>query len=204
MWTVFRKPLPWLAALAISALLALPPLALAHNTTLAGTIDPPDGSTISSTSTAVSGTFGVSGCGLGATITGWASSGNLTFGPSTCVDGVWSWQATWDSYAEGTQTVTVSFYTTHGGNGNGNSPTFVHHGSVSATYTVDFACEEPAAPAIAGSYMKWTLGIDPNTQTYRDVIEAVAHETGNGIFGNDPCAPGYADAVRAFVDGLLV
>ena len=57
----------------------------------------------------------------------------------------------------------------------------------------------PAAPAIAGAYLKNVKGLRPNDPLFSDIIQEIAHVM-HDEFGNDPCAPGYADAVEAYID----
>lgn len=170
---------------------------LGHNLVLSGTIDPADGTTITDPQVTLSGTFSNSGCGLGGTITITPQSG--TVGPITksCVDSVWTWSADWSGYNSGWQTVDVDFQSgLHGGQN-----AFIHTGHVSATYYVESVCDEPAAPAIANAYLR-SLGITARNEV-NPIIDLVAHEMNAGTFGENPCAPGYADAVIAFVDTLL-
>jgi hypothetical protein len=63
----------------------------------------------------------------------------------------------------------------------------------------------PAAPAIAADYMRSTLGIKPGSKKWKDVITAVAHETGKDgmFFAKHACDPGYAHDVKDYVDYLL-
>ena len=60
----------------------------------------------------------------------------------------------------------------------------------------------PAAPAIAAHYMMNDLGFKPVTGKFKGIMKAVAGETGvNGsLWAGNACEPGYADAVRLFVD----
>jgi hypothetical protein len=57
----------------------------------------------------------------------------------------------------------------------------------------------PAAPAIAGAYLKDVKGLRPNDPLYSEIIQEIAHVM-HEEFGNDPCAPGYADDVEAYID----
>ncbi|HZI50967.1 MAG TPA: hypothetical protein VFE29_04035 [Terriglobia bacterium] len=56
----------------------------------------------------------------------------------------------------------------------------------------------PAAPAIANQYLR-DKGIRPNDPLHREVIEEIAHIM-HDEFGFDPCRPGYADDVEAYID----
>ena len=56
----------------------------------------------------------------------------------------------------------------------------------------------PAAPAIANEYLQ-DKGIRPNTALHREIIEEIAHVM-HDEFGFDPCRPGYADDVEAYID----
>jgi hypothetical protein len=169
---------------------------MAHNATMVSTISPVSGSVITETEVEVSGTFSNSGCGLTTNITADVSDGTMSALSMLCVDGVWSWSGTWSGYGAGPQTVTVDFSATHGSAG---SP-FVHSGSASATYIMQMICEEPDAPAIANAYLR-ELGVT-NRDHINTIIPQVAHAMNAGQFGENPCAPGYADAVRAFVQTL--
>jgi len=57
----------------------------------------------------------------------------------------------------------------------------------------------PAAPAIAGEYLRNVKAMRPNDPRYSEIIEEIAHVM-HDDFGYDPCAPGYADEVKYFID----
>lgn len=57
----------------------------------------------------------------------------------------------------------------------------------------------PAAPAIANAYLKNVKGLRPNDPLHSEIIQEIAHVM-HEEFGNDPCAPGYADDVEAYID----
>ena len=78
---------------------------------------------------------------------------------------------------------------------------FLHHGVVWATYHVESVCELPDAPAIANHYMHDVLGIR-SRDVYNTIIPEVAHAMNEGAFGPNPCSPGYAALVEAYVDQL--
>ena len=170
----------------------------AHNLVVSGSLSPVGGSTITESEMTLSGTFSNSGCGLGATITVDVDSGTVSPVTSSCNNGTWTWSATWSGYGSGLQGVTVDFLSCcHGGPNQ-----FSHTGSIHAVYLVELeSCDAPAAPAIANQYLR-SLGYT-NRNEINTIISEVAHEMNAGGFGDNPCAPGYADAVRDFVDGLL-
>ena len=56
----------------------------------------------------------------------------------------------------------------------------------------------PAAPAIANEYLR-DKGIRTNDPVHREVIEEITHVM-HDQFGFDPCRPGYADEVEAYID----
>jgi hypothetical protein len=174
---------------------------LAHNVSMTGTIIPATGSVITDTEVVLSGTFESSGCGIIPDITVNVSDGSMSTLAVSCVDGVWSWSGTWSGYSAGLQSATASFHATHGNAGN----PFVHSGSVTANYLIQTICEEPDAPAIANAYLR-ELGVT-NRNHINTIIPEVAHAMNAGQFGDNPCSPGYAEAVRAFVqvlyDGLV-
>ncbi len=62
-----------------------------------------------------------------------------------------------------------------------------------------------AAPAIAGKYLKETLGIKPSSEQFKGVVRAVAHETGSKgvLWAKHACEAGYAASVKSFVDALI-
>ena len=59
--------------------------------------------------------------------------------------------------------------------------------------------ECPAAPAVAGAYLRNVKGMHPNDPLYSEIIEEIAHVM-HDEFGYDPCSPGYADEVKHFID----
>jgi hypothetical protein len=63
----------------------------------------------------------------------------------------------------------------------------------------------PAAPAIAGAYLKNTLHMKPNDDPYKNIISQVAgHMTQGARFdGIAPCETGYRAAVVAFVNAIV-
>lgn len=65
--------------------------------------------------------------------------------------------------------------------------------------------ECPAAPSIAGKYLRNQLSMHPNDGPYQNIISQVAqHMTQQAAFdGILPCEPGYAAAVIAFVDDIV-
>jgi hypothetical protein len=65
--------------------------------------------------------------------------------------------------------------------------------------TPDGALECPAAPAVAGAYLRNVKGMHPNDPLYSEIIEEIAHVM-HDEFGYDPCSPGYADEVKHFID----
>jgi hypothetical protein len=75
--------------------------------------------------------------------------------------------------------------------------------SVTVTNCVISEC--PAAPAIAGNYLRTQLRIHPNDDPYQNIVSQVAlHMTQQAAFdGILPCEPGYAAAVIAFVDDIV-
>lgn len=100
---------------------------------------PTPGSTITTASVTLQGTFGPSdgatppqnlNCGTTPSASGTVSSGSLgsfTFG--ACSGSVWPWSVVWNGYSNGTQTVTVTFSQPHG-------PT-THSGSATANYNIN-------------------------------------------------------------------
>jgi len=88
----------------------------------------------------------------------------------------------------------------------------VSHANGDGTDTVDVTVvlnisvnQCPAAPAVAVDYMTNTLGIKSGSKKFKSIINAVAWQTGvNGsLWAANACNPGYADQVKAFVNGLL-
>jgi hypothetical protein len=70
----------------------------------------------------------------------------------------------------------------------------------------DCVLEEcPAAPAIAGDYLRNQLGMHPNDDPYKNIVAQVAdHMTQGAAFdGILPCEPGYGAAVIAFVSAIV-
>jgi hypothetical protein len=186
-------------AMGLIAGLLLSTTVFGHNLVLLNTISPVGGSTITTTETTLSGTFWNSGCGLGATIEVSATDGSVAAVTQSCYDGTWSWSADWSGYGPGDQTVIVTFVTYHGGN---DGHKFMHASTVTAVYHVVLACDLPDAPAIANHYMHNDLNIRDRSP-YNTVIPAVAHAMNAGDFGQNACAPDYAEKVIAFVNALL-
>ncbi len=129
--------------LGLALVTAMGAVALAHDFSVpTATISPDSGTVITEQTTVLSGTFGPSGCGLDGDITLVAvlqpDAGTVVMDPGypQCAgegdDGIWTWQATWMDYGEGTHTITASFSSSsHGGPND-----FKHTGEVSATYVV--------------------------------------------------------------------
>jgi hypothetical protein len=69
--------------------------------------------------------------------------------------------------------------------------------SVTSCALVPLQC--PAAPAVAGAYLRNVKGMHPNDPLYSEIIEEIAHVM-HDEFGYDPCRPGYADDVEYFID----
>jgi hypothetical protein len=64
--------------------------------------------------------------------------------------------------------------------------------------------ECPAAPSIAGDYLRNQLGMRPNDDPYKNIVAQVALHMSQGSFdGIRPCEPGYAAAVIAFVNSVV-
>jgi hypothetical protein len=57
----------------------------------------------------------------------------------------------------------------------------------------------PAAPAIAGAYLRNVKGLRPSNPLYNEIVEEIAHVM-HEEFGFNPCAPGYADDVESYID----
>lgn len=85
-----------------------------------------------------------------------------------------------------------------------DTPYALYSGTAPLAVTITGSCEEcPAAPAIAGAYLKDDLDIRPPDARFNDIVNEIARRMAAGEFGRDPCAPGYAETVKAAVDGLL-
>jgi len=63
----------------------------------------------------------------------------------------------------------------------------------------------PAAPAIAGAYLRDVLGMKPNDDPYKNIVAQVAnHMTQEARFDDLlPCETGYAQAVINFVNAIV-
>lgn len=89
----------------------------------------------------------------------------------------------------------------------------VTHGNDDGTDTVDVTVvldvvtvnQCPAAPAIAGDYMRNTLHIKSGSALWKKVITSVAGQTGSKgtLWAANACNPGYAAAVVSYVNGLI-
>lgn len=193
-----------MATALVAALLAA--IALAHdNSSVTGSISPPDGSTITAPSTTLTVTFGGeaqgTGCGLNTNIKYEVSSGTISDVTTSCTDGLWTSTATWSGYSSGEQTVTVSFLQKHG---QVNDP-FTHEGSVTATYTVNLETTDcPAAPAVAARLLR-DAGKNMNDEDVKNYIAQVAAHMGPETYfdGVDKCdLDGYEAAVEAFLEEI--
>jgi hypothetical protein len=104
----------------------------------------------------------------------------------------------WNITGPGTYTVFVT--ARHGVGGQTGTST---EESVAVAQTI-VVTQCPAAPAIAGVYMRDVLGIKPTSAVFKNVIQTVARQTGNSglLWAERACDIGYANAVRDFVDGL--
>ena len=95
-------------------------------------------------------------------------------------------------------TYTISFRIWHHAQSSRDIQEDVNVTVTSCTF-VDGNQECPAAPAVAGAYLRNVMGMHPSDPLYSEIIEEVAHVM-HVEFGFDPCAPGYADDVKDFID----
>lgn len=117
----------------------------------------------------------------------WASSGNVDAAP---------FSVPWNITSAGNHTIIATVKTAN----NPDSDTVLAAVTVNMNVTV---C--PAAPAIAGDYMKNVLRIKASSKTFSNIINQVAHQTGsNGtLWAANACNVGYATMVTTYVDSLL-
>jgi hypothetical protein len=78
-------------------------------------------------------------------------------------------------------------------------------GSTLTVTVTDCPVDCPAAPSIAAHYLHNVLGMQPNSDPYKNIVAQVAnHMTTDARFdGLLPCDAGYAAAVIAFVDAIV-
>lgn len=103
----------------------------------------------------------------------------------------------WSIVGPGTYDVKVT--AKHGGNqGEDTEEVVVAQAEVVIT-------ECPAAPAIAGEYLKNSLDIKPGSTIWKKVIKAVANQTGSkgSLWAANACDSDYPDQVKSFVDGII-
>ena len=60
-------------------------------------------------------------------------------------------------------------------------------------------CDEPAAPAIVAQHLMKDHGLSAKQPLFKSAVQGAASETGNGIFGNDPCLNDYAAQVGTWL-----
>jgi hypothetical protein len=94
----------------------------------------------------------------------------------------------------GTGTFVISFRVWHHTQSDRNAQESV---TVMATDCNNEDC--PAAPAIAGAYLRNVKGLRPSNPLYNEIVEEIAHVM-HEEFGFNPCAPGYADDVESYID----
>ena len=94
-------------------------------------------------------------------------------------------------------TYTIGFRIWHHAQSSRDIQEYVTVNVTSCSFDGNLEC--PAAPAVAGAYLRNVKGMHPNDPLYSEIIEEIAHVM-HDEFGYDPCSPGYADEVRYFID----